>query len=179
MCHVRSKSPFWVSSAYAKDARDAFGQQSPFQSQFHGKAVVPRGTSSQFEKKYFTKMCSGSEAGSYFRLIDVLYHSTLGLRVKKKRRSTRIPLWPKVIFAEDVLMRRQQWPIRGKKLRTKGKTLACRCRANSEHIRQSRPDSGFRLSRFQAKCLKTFKLFPPRSGAGRDLRMSIIERELF
>ena len=33
-----------------------------------------------------TKMCSGSEAGSYLRLIDFVYHSTLGLRVIKKRR---------------------------------------------------------------------------------------------
>jgi len=34
-------------------------------------------------------MCSGSEAGSYVRLIDSVYHSTLGLRVikKKKKRS--------------------------------------------------------------------------------------------
>jgi len=31
-------------------------------------------------------MCSGSEAGSYLRLIDVVYHSTLGLRVIKKKR---------------------------------------------------------------------------------------------
>ena len=30
-------------------------------------------------------MCSGSEAGSYLRLIDFVYHSTLGLRVIKKR----------------------------------------------------------------------------------------------
>ena len=29
-------------------------------------------------------MCSGSEAGSYPRLIDFVYHSTLGLRVIKK-----------------------------------------------------------------------------------------------
>ena len=27
--------------------------------------------SSQFENKYFTEMCSGSEAGSYLRLIDL------------------------------------------------------------------------------------------------------------
>ena len=27
------------------------------------------------------EMCSGSEAGSYVRLIDFVYHSTLGLRV--------------------------------------------------------------------------------------------------
>ena len=26
-------------------------------------------------------MCSGSEEGSYLRLIDLVYHSTLGLRV--------------------------------------------------------------------------------------------------
>ena len=32
----------------------------------------------------FTEMCSGSEAGSYLRLVDFVYHSTLGLRVKKK-----------------------------------------------------------------------------------------------
>jgi len=30
-------------------------------------------------------MCSGSEAGSYVRLIDFVYHSTLGLRVIKKK----------------------------------------------------------------------------------------------
>ena len=43
----------------------------------------------QFEN--FTKMCSGSEAGSYLRLIDFLYHSTLGLRIteKKKKGSSR------------------------------------------------------------------------------------------
>jgi len=35
---------------------------------------------------YFTEMCSGSEAGSYFRLIDFLYHSILGLRVIKKKK---------------------------------------------------------------------------------------------
>ena len=31
-------------------------------------------------------MCSGSEAGSYLRLIDFVLHSTLGLRVIKKKR---------------------------------------------------------------------------------------------
>jgi len=44
--------------------------------------------SSQFENNYFTEMCSGSEAGSYVRLADFLYHSTLGLRVIKKKRSS-------------------------------------------------------------------------------------------
>ena len=33
---------------------------------------------------YFTAMCSGSEAGSYLKPIDFVYHSTLGLRVIKK-----------------------------------------------------------------------------------------------
>jgi len=32
-------------------------------------------------------MCSGSEAGSDLRLIDFVYHSTLGLRVINKKRS--------------------------------------------------------------------------------------------
>jgi len=35
-------------------------------------------------------MCSGSEAGSYLRLIDFVYHSTLGLRViEKKKKCTQ------------------------------------------------------------------------------------------
>ena len=32
-------------------------------------------------------LCSGSEAGSYLRLIDFVYHSTLGLRVLKKKKN--------------------------------------------------------------------------------------------
>ena len=35
-------------------------------------------------------MCSGSEAGSYLRLIDFVYHSTLGLRVMKKKKKTEL-----------------------------------------------------------------------------------------
>ena len=31
-------------------------------------------------------MCSGSEADSYLRRIDFVYHSTLGLRVTKKKK---------------------------------------------------------------------------------------------
>ena len=41
--------------------------------------------SSQFENNYFTEMCSGSEVGSYLRLIDFVYHSALGWRVIKKK----------------------------------------------------------------------------------------------
>jgi len=31
-------------------------------------------------------MCSDSEAGSYLRIIDFVYHSTLGLRLIKKKK---------------------------------------------------------------------------------------------
>ena len=34
---------------------------------------------------YLSEMCSGSEAVSYLRLIDFAHHSTLGLRVIKKK----------------------------------------------------------------------------------------------
>ena len=44
------------------------------------------GQNGQFEKICSTEMCSGSEAGSYGRLIDKLYDSTLVLRVVKQRR---------------------------------------------------------------------------------------------
>ena len=42
--------------------------------------------SSQFENDCFTEMCSGFEAGSYSRHIDFVYHSTLCLRVIKKKK---------------------------------------------------------------------------------------------
>ena len=58
-----------------------------------GAAVTPREAgqegdrySSQFENNCFTEMCSGCEAGSYLRLIDFVYHLTLGLRVKTRRK---------------------------------------------------------------------------------------------
>jgi len=38
------------------------------------------------QNNYLTVMCSSSEAGSYLRLIDFVYHSTLGLRAIKRRR---------------------------------------------------------------------------------------------
>ena len=49
---------------------------------------IPVGTiwGSQFENNDFTGMCSGSDTGSYLRIVDCVYHSTLGLRVTKKRR---------------------------------------------------------------------------------------------
>ena len=72
----------------------------------------------EFENTYFTEICSGSEAGSYSRLTDSVYHSTLGLRVIKKTRSFE--------FAGQ----------------------GFRCRANVEHIRQSR-----KLSRSEKCCV--------------------------
>ena len=45
-------------------------------------------------------MCSGSEAGSYLRLIDFVYHSTLGVRVikkKKKKKKTQVPSRPSYV----------------------------------------------------------------------------------
>jgi len=33
--------------------------------------------------------CSGSESGSYFRLIDFVYHTTLGLSVIKKKKKKK------------------------------------------------------------------------------------------
>ena len=51
-----------------------------------------RVSESTLEDQYFTEMCSGSETGSYLRLIDFVYHSTLCLGVikrKKKKNATR------------------------------------------------------------------------------------------
>ena len=42
-------------------------------------------STSQFENSYFTEMCSGSEASSYFRLTDFVHHSALGQRVIRKK----------------------------------------------------------------------------------------------
>ena len=45
--------------------------------------------SSPFKNNYLTKGCNGSKAGSYLRLIYFVYHSTLGLRLIKKKAKTR------------------------------------------------------------------------------------------
>jgi len=42
-----------------------------------------------FRNNYFTEKCSGSEAGSSLRLEDFVHHSTLGLRVIKKKKMER------------------------------------------------------------------------------------------
>jgi hypothetical protein len=59
--------------------------------QSNGKSNVGPGTRALREwlgvsvYDYFTEMCSGFEAGSYVRLIDFVNHSTLGLRLAKKK----------------------------------------------------------------------------------------------
>jgi len=45
------------------------------------------------------EMCGGSEAGSYFRRIDFVYHSSLGLRVIKKKKYRRCRTWNKYATA--------------------------------------------------------------------------------
>ena len=39
---------------------------------------------------YFAEMGSGSEEGSYLRLTDFVYHSTLGLRVIKREEEVHV-----------------------------------------------------------------------------------------
>jgi len=55
---------------------------------------------------YFTQMCSGSEAGSYLRLIDFVYHSTPGLKVikEKRRRITGVMLHCRSVRVASVIL---------------------------------------------------------------------------
>ena len=58
---------------------------------------------SQSKNNYFTEMSSGSEAGSYLRLIDFVYRSTLGLRViKKRRRRFVLGVWGSGLIEETL-----------------------------------------------------------------------------
>jgi hypothetical protein len=45
----------------------------------------------EFEKNYCTEMCSGSEAGSYLRLIDFVHQPPLCLRVIKEKKKIAVP----------------------------------------------------------------------------------------
>ena len=42
-------------------------------------------------------LCSGSEAGSYLRLIDFVYHSTLGLSVQRREHVRRRRVQPEPV----------------------------------------------------------------------------------
>ena len=44
---------------------------------------------SQLEHNYSTEMCSSSDAGFFFKLIDFVHHTTLGSRVKQKTKRKR------------------------------------------------------------------------------------------
>ena len=60
-----------------------------------GKAtVIYKATPERFQSEniFFTEMRSVFEAGSYLRLTDFVYQSTLGLRVFKKKKVTPKPL---------------------------------------------------------------------------------------
>ena len=58
---------------------------------------------------YFTEMCSGSEAGSHLRLIDFVYHSTLGWRViRKKKLGDRPPGLECRVYKGTSLIRNRQ-----------------------------------------------------------------------
>ena len=61
-------------------------QKQPREVQLHPAYLLG---SSQCKSNYFTEMCSGSEAGSYLRLIDLVNPSTLGVRVIKKKKKSR------------------------------------------------------------------------------------------
>ena len=58
-----------------------------------------------------SEMCSGSEAVSYLRRIDFVYHSTLGLRVIKKRRAS-VDTTSEVEILKDLYLRAKTriWP---------------------------------------------------------------------
>ena len=77
------------------------------QGEVTGTSQLSRG-GGQFENTYFTEMNSGSEAGSYLRLVDFVCRSTLGLRVikKKKRR------WWRCAFASNCVMQRSEFATR-------------------------------------------------------------------
>ena len=57
----------------------------------------------QGEGNYSTEMCSGSEEGSYLRPIYFVYHSTLGLRVIKKKRSLDLEVQGEGCLLSEVL----------------------------------------------------------------------------
>ena len=88
----------------------------------------------QFENNYFTEMCSGSEAGSYLRLINFVHHSTLGLRVfqKKGKESLLFPRSRRIESETGVQMAAVGChAIRVRAFSRLSPTI--RCRANLEH----------------------------------------------
>ena len=50
-------------------------------------ATGAQGYTPRMPRSLSSELCSGFEAGSYSRLIDFLYHSTLGRVIEKKNKS--------------------------------------------------------------------------------------------
>ena len=113
---------------------------------------------------YFREMCSGSEAGSYLRLIDFVYHSTLGLRVIKKntkKKDAGVRLWG------SEFIERLKFPARNPTIETprlNAKSLSSDLEHNESLINFGS------LQVFGQKSVKSsvnpFRLFPSRSAAG-------------
>jgi hypothetical protein len=61
-------------------------ESSDFKRLVQGLWFLVLGLGSRVRADLDAEMCSGSEAGSYLRLIDFVYHSTLGLREIKKKK---------------------------------------------------------------------------------------------
>ena len=61
---------------------------------------------------FFTEMCSGPEAGSYLRLIDFVYHSTLGLGEIKKKDLSGLRLGHLAVHQAVILLVRLPLPRR-------------------------------------------------------------------
>ena len=49
-------------------------------------------------------MCSGSEAGSNLRLIDVVFHSALGSRAMKRKKKFRVHTYLKLALRLNILI---------------------------------------------------------------------------
>jgi len=86
------RSPIFSNSAHIRQSRPDSGlgwQANVLKTFYDVPSSLGRGpprTDRQFENNNFTEMCSGSEAGSSLRLIDFVYHPTLGLRAIKKKK---------------------------------------------------------------------------------------------
>ena len=117
------------------------------------------GGSSQFENKRFAEMCSGSEAGSYLRRIDFMYHSTLGLRVIKKKRERG--QWPFRLAIPLSLWDLSRDPLKGSTRESKRGLFTCGVVNICTKIRCSNLASGLIWGGMAAKAIKntTHKLY--------------------
>jgi len=85
----------------------------------HSGGSASAGSPAQLENNYITEMCSGSEAGSYLRPIDFVYHSTLGLKVIKKKKKKNDMVHVKV-WEMRVGFERWEFRVEGCGMRNEG-----------------------------------------------------------